>query len=63
MNKNDTDFRSFTGTAKAAFMAALSSGITGCDTDEPITFDNVLVNVGNGYDNRHGVFRAPRYFL
>lgn len=44
-------------------MASLTSHITGCDSDEPITFDNVLVNVENGYDNRHGVFRAPRYFL
>ncbi|XP_045199086.2 heavy metal-binding protein HIP-like [Mercenaria mercenaria] len=43
-----------------AFMATLSHRVETCATDQPLIFDNVRLNIGSGYDQRHGLFRAPR---
>ncbi|XP_060592021.1 caprin-2-like [Ruditapes philippinarum] len=42
-----------------AFMASLGHRITGCLSEHPVIFDQVKLNQGSGYDNRHGTFRAP----
>ncbi|XP_053389627.1 heavy metal-binding protein HIP-like, partial [Mercenaria mercenaria] len=43
-----------------AFMVTLTHRVETCATDQPLIFDNVRLNIGSGYDKRHGLFRAPR---
>ena len=40
-------------------MAALSADLVHCTQLQPVIFDSVKVNQGLGYDNKHGIFRAP----
>ena len=40
-------------------MATLSNDIDSCQKFETVKFDRVKVNLGGGYDNQAGVFRAP----
>ena len=40
-------------------MATLSYDIDSCEKSETIRFDQVKVNLGGGYDNSAGKFRAP----
>ncbi|KAL3860272.1 hypothetical protein ACJMK2_010415 [Sinanodonta woodiana] len=42
-----------------AFMAALSVDLLHCSSNQHVVFDNVILNVGDGYNPLHGVFRAP----
>ncbi|KAL3860274.1 hypothetical protein ACJMK2_010417 [Sinanodonta woodiana] len=42
-----------------AFMATLSRDLSDCSTDQFVVFDNAILNIGNVYDEVHGVFRAP----
>lgn len=46
-------------TGYPAFMAALSTDLVHCSKLQPVIFDAVKLNQGNGYDNNHGVFKAP----
>ena len=41
------------------FMATLSNDFDSCQRFETVTFDQVKVNIGGGYDNKAGKFRAP----
>ncbi|KAK3609821.1 hypothetical protein CHS0354_029861 [Potamilus streckersoni] len=43
-----------------AFNSFLSKNAANFGIQQPIYFDNITLNLGNGYDTRHGVFRAPR---
>lgn len=43
----------------AANLSTTMSNITGSGTFYPIIFDNLLTNVGGGYDNTTGIFTAP----
>ncbi|KAL3871581.1 hypothetical protein ACJMK2_039572 [Sinanodonta woodiana] len=46
--------------SNVGFTARLSNSITsGLSTHQILVFDNVYINVGNGYDALTGVFRAP----
>lgn len=40
-------------------MAALSADLEHCSRYQPIIFDAVKLNQGGGYDDRHGIFKAP----
>ncbi|KAK3592916.1 hypothetical protein CHS0354_011714 [Potamilus streckersoni] len=42
-----------------AFMVTLTRSISHCSEGEHVVFDNSLLNVGNVYDTRRGVFQAP----
>ncbi|KAL3852121.1 hypothetical protein ACJMK2_015804 [Sinanodonta woodiana] len=42
------------------FNSFLSKNAANFGLRQPIYFDNITLNIGNGYDARHGVFRAPR---
>ncbi|KAL3852113.1 hypothetical protein ACJMK2_015796 [Sinanodonta woodiana] len=43
-----------------AFNSFLSKDAANFGIQQPIYFDSITLNLGNGYDTRHGVFRAPR---
>ncbi|KAL3852118.1 hypothetical protein ACJMK2_015801 [Sinanodonta woodiana] len=43
-----------------AFNSFLSKNTSSFGIQQPIYFDNITLNIGNGYDTRHGLFRAPR---
>ncbi|KAL3860271.1 hypothetical protein ACJMK2_010414 [Sinanodonta woodiana] len=40
-------------------MASLSGDLLHCSPNQHVVFDNVILNVGDGYNPLHGVFRAP----
>ena len=40
-------------------MATLTTTINHCTAHQPIIFDKVWVNIGSGYNDQHGNFRAP----
>ena len=42
-----------------AFFATLTNHQTHVGVDQPIMFDNVVTNIGNGYHNHLGSFIAP----
>jgi len=42
-----------------AFWAVLSHDIASLGTRQQIRFDKLVTNIGGGYDDRHGEFRAP----
>lgn len=60
-------FYAFTGrierptldSSKVAFYAYLSNTATDLGRNQDIVFDNVVTNVGSGYNGNHGVFVAP----
>ncbi|KAL3871595.1 hypothetical protein ACJMK2_039586 [Sinanodonta woodiana] len=46
--------------SNVGFTARLTNSITlGLSSQQALVFDNVYINVGNGYDATTGVFRAP----
>jgi hypothetical protein len=45
-------------TALVAFSVALQHSIN-LGQDQPVEFDKVVTNIGNGFDVRHGHFTAP----
>ncbi|CAG2240494.1 unnamed protein product [Mytilus edulis] len=48
-----------TTSTKIAFLAYLSKTIVSLGSHQPIEYDQVLLNDGNGFDVRHGHFTAP----
>ncbi|KAL4221766.1 Cerebellin-1 [Mactra antiquata] len=42
-----------------AFFASLTNQVTNLGANQDIPFDNVMINLGNGYNNNHGTFIAP----
>ncbi|KAL3873276.1 hypothetical protein ACJMK2_036412 [Sinanodonta woodiana] len=42
-----------------AFMVTLTRSLSHCSEGQHVVFDNSLLNVGNVYDTRRGVFQAP----
>lgn len=44
---------------KVAFMAGLTENMVSVDDDTDAVFDNVVTNVGDGYDRSTGRFSAP----
>ena len=56
----------FQGTNGVAFHASLSSAIDSPHNGHLMQFDNVLTNIGNGYNHNDGVFTCPQtgtYFI
>ncbi|XP_045165295.2 complement C1q-like protein 4 [Mercenaria mercenaria] len=46
-------------TQPVAFSATMTKDITSLGVRQQIPFDQIITNIGNGYDSRHGEFRAP----
>ncbi|KAL4221767.1 hypothetical protein ACF0H5_020021 [Mactra antiquata] len=44
---------------QVAFFASLTHPLTNLGHNQDIPFDNVIINLGNGYNNNHGTFIAP----
>ncbi|KAL4230591.1 Complement C1q-like protein 3 [Mactra antiquata] len=42
-----------------AFSAVLTHSLSNLGVDQNIVFDHVITNIGNGYNENHGVFLAP----
>ncbi|XP_052807271.1 C1q-related factor-like [Mya arenaria] len=42
----------------SAFMATMANSLEHCTKNQAVIFEDVKLNIGNGYDNRHGIFRA-----